>query len=219
MRRVLSRSLGTVSAVGVLVVALAAGCSDRTPGVATPGDAGDHSPGSASQTTEPPQTGPPSSEMPTVEVPAPPRELSLEGLEDACTLLTDGQKAELQIDDFRSGTVDSGPYRDMKNCHIDVNTEPFYGYYIMAITDEGVDQWLTGNRNVDAELTSIGGYPAAKFKTMGTEDVDCTISIGVAAGQQLWVEMTPLSDFKQDQICQASEQAAEMALATLQTLR
>ncbi len=52
------------------------------------------------------------------------------------------------------------------------------------------------------------------------EDSDCAVAVGVAENQHLHVEMAPLSeDLQQDQLCQGTEQAAEMALRTLQTLR
>ena len=109
----------------------------------------------------------------------------------------------------------------MKECTLDkISAEPFYVYNAIAVTNVDVSFWLNERRNADAKLISIGGYPAAEFHTKGVEDADCAIAIGVAKNQHLHVEFQPQSeDLKQDQICQRSEQAAEMALQTLQTLR
>lgn len=109
----------------------------------------------------------------------------------------------------------------MKNCALDRKSgEPFYGYDVVAVTNVDVSYWINQPHNADVKLISIGGYPAAEFKTMGTQDADCAVALGVAKNQHLHVEFFPLSeDLEQDELCQRSEQAAEMALQTLQTLR
>jgi hypothetical protein len=155
-----------------------------------------------------------------VEIPAPPQELSLDGL-DPCTLFTEPQRAELGVDNVREGVGSGTIYEGMKECALDKeNAEPFYGYDVVAVTNVDVSFWINEPRNADVELISVAGYPAAKFKTKGTEDSDCAIALGVAKNQHLHVEFHPLSeDLQQDEICQRSEQAAEMAIQTLQTLR
>jgi len=205
--------IALVAAVGVLT--LAAGCTDRESGEATPGS-------SNTSTSTPDGTSsdaPSGSESPTVEIPPRPRDLSLDGL-DPCTLFTDAQRAQLTVDDVRSKEASGDHYKGMRECDLEKATqEPFLTYSVIAATNEGVEFWLGGNRNADAKLISIGGYPAAQFSTKGV-DTDCVVAVGVADGQHIQVEMTPWSgDFTQDDICQASEQAAEMALQTLQTLK
>lgn len=125
------------------------------------------------------------------------------------------------MDNVREGAGGGTIYKDMKECSLDrENSEPFYGYAVIAVTNVDVSFWLNERRNADAELISIGGFPAAEFKTKGTEGADCAIALGVAKNQHLHVEFHPLSeDLQQDQLCQRSEQAAEMAIQTLQTLR
>lgn len=155
-----------------------------------------------------------------MEIPAPPKELRLDGL-DPCTLYTPAQRTELKVDKFRTRNAENSEYyKDMQECVLDVSTqEPFITYAALAVTNEDVSVWLTGNRNVDAKLISVGGYPAAQFSIMGT-DTNCSIAVGVAKGQHLWVDMTPWSgDFTYEDICNAGKQAAEMALQTLQTLK
>lgn len=152
-----------------------------------------------------------------MEIPPRPRDLSLDGL-DPCTLFTDAQLTTLNIEDVEPGTSGSGQYSGLAECALEV-AEPFVEYGILAATNEDVGEWLTGKRNVDAKLISIGGYPAAEFNTKGV-DTDCVVAVGVAEGQHLQVEMTPWDDgFSQEDICRGSEQVAEMALQTLQTLK
>lgn len=201
--------------MSLLVLTLVAGCTDAEPGNATA------DPGSTPASTEETSESPPTSTdgEPTVDIPPPPREISLDGL-DPCTLYTTEQRAQLTVDDVRLEESTSNHYNGMQECILDVTSqEPFYGYNVLAVTSEGIDLWLSGSRNVEAELTSIGGFPAARINTLGV-DSDCEFAIGVSTTQHLQVEMDPLTgDFEQDQICQMGEQAAQMAVATLQTLR
>jgi len=196
----------------LLLVGLVAGCTTSEAGEPAPG--GSTGPSNSESPSE-------TSSSPSVDIPPPPKDLSLDGL-DPCTLFTDAQKAQLEIDDARPGVAGGSTiYKDMKNCALDRKTaEPFYGYDVVAVTNVDVSYWINQPHNVDAKLISIGGYPAAEFKTMGTEDADCAVALGVAKNQHLHVEFFPLAhDVKQDELCRRSEQAAEMALQTLQTLR
>ncbi|TDV50672.1 uncharacterized protein DUF3558 [Actinophytocola oryzae] len=145
----------------------------------------------------------------------------MDGL-DPCTLFTESQLAQLGVDSVKPGNGGGIKiYKDMKDCTLDKDAaEPFYSYSVIAVTNVDVSFWLNERRNADAALISVAGYPAAEFHTKGVEDSDCAVAVGVAKNQHLHVEMEPLSeDLKQDQICQRSEQAAEMAMQTLQTLR
>lgn len=200
-----------------LLVLVVAGCTSREPGSATSDPTDTTTTTGSGDTSSPSESS--GSETPTVDVPPPPRNLSLDGL-DPCTLFTPAQRTSLKADDVTSDTSGSDHYAGMLECVLDVSAkEPFYTYNVLAVTNEDVSFWLTGNRNADAELISVGGYPAAQFNTKGV-DTDCVVAVGVAEGQHLQVEMTPWSDgFAQEDICQASKQAAEMALETLQTLK
>lgn len=122
---------------------------------------------------------------------------------------------------MESRESESTNFKGMKECALSIERqEPFLEYAALAVTTEGVEVWLTGGRNVDAELTSIQGFPAARFKFLGVEDEGCDIAVGVADDQYLWVNILPISRvFKQDQLCQMAEQAATMAMTTLQTLK
>ena len=207
----------TLPVAALLTLGLLTACTTSEAGQATPG--GDTGPTDDSQ--------PPSSEtssdpgQPSVDIPPPPRELSLEGL-DPCTLFTDAQLAQLKVNDVRPSD-DGGDdiYDGMKECTLDADAaEPFTTYDVIAVTDVDVSFWLNERRNADAELISVAGYPAAQFRTKGTQDADCAIAVGVAKNQHLHVEMFPISeDLSQDELCLGSKEAAEMALETLQTLK
>jgi hypothetical protein len=134
--------------------------------------------------------------------------------------MTDAQKTQLKVDEARPSVGKTAIYKDMKSCGFNVDTEPFRTYDVTAVTNVDVSYWLTQDTNADAELISIGGFPAAEFKTKGSDGEDCAIALGVAKNQQLHVEMLPLSEkLTQEELCQASEQAAEMVLQTLQALK
>jgi hypothetical protein len=198
----------------ILTLGVVAGCTTSEPGQATP--SGDSTTTDSSES--PTDT---SSESPEVEIPPPPKSLSLEGV-DPCTLFTQAQRAELKVNKVRPKD-DGGEdiYDGMKQCVLDADAaEPFITYQVIAVTDVDISFWLSEDRNADAELISVDGYPAAQFHTKGVEGSDCAIAVGVAENQHLHVEMAPLSeDLDQDAICQGSKQAAEMALQTLQTLK
>jgi hypothetical protein len=202
-----SRIVILTTALAALVVL--AGCTTSEAGSAKPDPTSEPTSGS-----EPTSESPPSSEFPS-----PPEELSLAGL-DPCTLLTDAQRTQLKIDAAEPSIGESAIYKDMKVCAFDVDTEPFRTYDVTAVTNVDFSFWLTEDTNAEAELTSIGGFPAAEFKTRGGDGHDCSIALGVAKNQHLHVEMSPLDEqLTQEELCQASEQAAEMVLQTLQTLK
>jgi hypothetical protein len=202
-------------AAALLAVGLVAGCTTSEAGVPTSG-------GPISESTSGGELPSESSTPSSAVIPAPPREISLDGL-DPCTLFSDEQKVQLGADRARpddgasAGTI----YKGMKNCTLDrVNSEPFFAIAVIAVTNVDINFWINEGSNADSKLISIAGYPAAEFHTKGVQDSDCAVAVGVAKNQHLHVEFHPLSeDLKQDQICQRSEQAAEMAMQTLQTLR
>lgn len=155
-----------------------------------------------------------------MQIPPRPQELKLDGVEP-CKLFTEAQLDQLKVVGKPRPRGSSTKYK-APACSLDVDRqEPRYSYVVYTITTEGFEQWLTGKRNAEAKLVTIEGFPAAEFHTLGVVDSDCAVAVGVAAGQQLHVEMTPITPgaFKQDQICKLSEQAAALAVQTLQTLR
>jgi hypothetical protein len=200
--------------LAVAVVAMAsAGCTTSASGLPTPAPGGD-----SSNTSTPSESNGPTS--PSVDLPPRPRDIALDGL-DPCTLFTDVQRSQLKVDDVDSGVSDSQNFNGMKECTLSVQAqEPFYEYTALAVTTEGIEEWLGGNRNVDAEPTTVQGFPAAQFKFLGVEDEGCDIAVGVGDKQYLWLQVIPISrGFKQDQLCQMVGQATDMAMTTLQALK
>ncbi|WP_222718872.1 DUF3558 domain-containing protein [Actinokineospora xionganensis] len=185
------------------------------------------SPTTSATAVDGPSTSKPTSTKPasqTVEIPARPKELKLNAI-DPCALFTDGQRGQLKINRSRLTTNNSDVWRGSKECVLNVQAQqPYYDYAALLITSEGIGPWLTGKRNVDADLISVAGFAAAKTVFKGSSNErnshECAVSVDVAEGQQLMVSMnlTSRNAFTQDQICQMTEKAAEMAVTTLQTL-
>lgn len=205
-----------VAGLGAVLLAAAA-CTTSESGSPTPSASSVDGPPTSKQASQ-------GSAPPKVEIPARPKELKLDAVEP-CALFTEGQRSELKISRARSTTSKSEVWRDAKECVLNVQgQQPFYEYVATVITSEGIGPWLTGKRNVDANLISVEGFAAAKtvFKGASNEknSNECAVSVDVAEGQQLMVSMslTTRNAFKQDQICQMTEQAAGMAVTTLQTL-
>ncbi|MGH3879711.1 MAG: DUF3558 domain-containing protein [Actinophytocola sp.] len=197
---------------------LAVGCTDSTGGVATPGggDSGNES------SVENPSEVPSSNSAPTEEIPPRPRELSLEGVKP-CSLLTPTQlgqlRSQLQLDNPPRSYTSTDAHYKAPTCGLEQSREPFDAIDLMVVTSEGAESWLTGDRNVDAWLVSVGGFPAVDYKIKGSEDVECVTALDVADGQQMIVDFIPLERRDYKELCQVTEQVAAMALQTLQTLR
>jgi hypothetical protein len=197
-------------AAGALVMAVAA-CANEEPGDAKPVP-------NAEQTStdgEPP----PTSETTQQELPPRPRELSVADL-DPCTLFTEAQRAELMVDSVNTSEADGNEiYNGMQQCVLDrEQSEPFVSYSMIAMTTTDASFWL--EHNAAAKVLDVGGFPAVEFRIRGAEEADCAVAVGVAEGQQLHFSMLAISeDLTGDELCQRNMQVAEMAVATLQTLR
>lgn len=155
---------------------------------------------------------------PTIAVPPRPRELTLKEIEP-CRLLTPTQLDQLKVDREPQSRTSGDSYK-APSCLLRVVQEPSHTYGLRLITNEDMGQWLTGDRNVDAWLVTVGGFPAAQFKTLGTDGADCATSVGVAQDQQLMIDIlqSAARELTQDQLCQMTQHAAELAMQTLQTL-
>lgn len=204
--------------MSVVALALTAACTDSTGGVATPGNTSVSDPPASTDT--PASSG---SAQPTVEIPPRPKDLALDGVKP-CELFTPGQLRQLEITDPPAPKTTSGHF-EAPACDLEIATlETFRSYEVLATTEEGIEPWLTGKRNVEAKLSEVAGYPAATHwlrGAEGTESMDCATSVDVADGQQLMVTADNDSDrsFTLEQLCQMAEKTAGMAVQTLQTLR
>jgi hypothetical protein len=108
-------------------------------------------------------------------------------------------------------------------CDFEIATlETFRSYELLTVTQEGIDPWLSGRRNVEARLSEVAGYPAATHWLRGAEGTntsDCATSVDVAEGQQLMLtaDNDAAHSYALDQLCQLAEKAAGMAVETLKT--
>jgi hypothetical protein len=204
---------GVLASVGLVAAAVLGGCTEVQSGQAV-----------STPTQGPPsQTAPSGSTQPSVAIPPRPKELNLTGLK-ACSLFTDAQLVQLKLDRKRDRTADDSQYKGMAECFLDANKPPFASYVATAVTNEGIGAWLTGKRNVEAHLSSVVGFAAATYWIRGANGNNtdgCTTSVDVAEGQQLmlYVSNDGGHSFTLEQLCQRAEQAAGMAVQTLQSLR
>lgn len=214
------RRIPLLAVAVALALAATTACTDSTGGVATPGPTGGSTASSETGATDPsdPSSG---GAEPTVDVPPRPRELSLDGIEP-CSLFTQAQltqlRDQLKIDQPPRPHTTGDRYK-APACGLEQSREPFHSFTVMLITSEGVGPWLSGERNVDAWLASVGGYPAVDYKLKGSDDDECATAVDVADGQQLTVDLIPVERQDYRKLCQMTEQVAAMALQTLQTLR
>jgi hypothetical protein len=177
--------------------------------------------GQAQPAQENPGSAPPKSSG--VAIPPRPKELPLNGL-DPCALFTPAQTTQLQVDRTRKRTNESERFKGMAECVLEVRKQPFYNYAVMAATNEGIASWFSGNRNVDARLSAVAGFGAATYWTTGargTNAADCSTAVDVAQNQQLIITTNNDGDhsFALEQMCQRAEQAAALAIQTLQTVK
>jgi len=150
-------------------------------------------------------------------LPRRPSELALTGV-DPCTLLTPAQLDQLKVNSNPRQAKDSA---DGPSCSFDVDlTKPYYSYGITAVTKADLDAWLTGDRrknSMTTEPTAVGGFPALRNFRKSNDPGDCQTLVGVAAGQTMAVQAFPVTRgaFSQQQLCDLSTQAANLALQTL----
>ncbi|HEV8561308.1 MAG TPA: DUF3558 domain-containing protein [Actinophytocola sp.] len=198
-------------------------CAAATVAGCTQSQAGQAAPATTTEPSSAPTTGQSSgSAAPTI--PPRPRELKLDDV-DPCALFTKPQLAQLKVDRTRQRTSNAEQYRGMRECVLMVEKQsPVYDYGALAVTNEGIAPWLSGNRNVEAKLTSVAGFAAATYwfrGAQGTNAADCAVSVDVAEGQQLVIDTNNdgAHSFTLEQMCQRVEQAAGLAVQTLQTLK
>lgn len=199
--------------VAGLLLALLAGCTTSQAG--QPAGPAPSNPPASSATSAPPS--------PRVSVPPRPAELRLDGV-DPCALFTSAQLAALTVERKRPLASSTEIYQGMRECGLFSDRPPFAHYDALAVTNEGVEAWFTGKRNVQTQLRSVAGFAAATYwlaGASGKKAVDCSTSVDVAEGQQLIVTFDNTNDrtFTLEQLCQKAEQAAAMAVETLKTLK
>ncbi|MFE2754247.1 DUF3558 domain-containing protein [Actinosynnema sp. NPDC059335] len=188
-----------------VVLAVVAGCS--------PGETGNPRPA----TSDTPATS--ESAEPTTSRSPRPKEIALDGI-DPCATLTPAQRTELKIDEAVNDPLDVlNNDRPAPTCAYMSNGRSVFSYNVSLVSGEGIEYW-EGGSNLDVDAKNVGGFAAYQYKLSGTSDAYCSYAVDVADKQQLIVQFLPIGEgFTQDQMCQNAAKGAELALATLQTLK
>ncbi|GGP80613.1 DUF3558 domain-containing protein [Saccharothrix coeruleofusca] len=148
-----------------------------------------------------------------------PEELKVDGV-DPCATLTSAQQFELKIDEALNQPLDVlNNDKPAPTCRYRSNGKTLFNYNLSLVSGEGVDYW-EGSSNLEVKSESVSGFSAYRYKLSGTFQAYCSYAVDVADDQQLVVQFLPIGEgFSQDQMCQNSARGAELALATLQTLK
>ncbi|PPK67887.1 DUF3558 domain-containing protein [Actinokineospora auranticolor] len=203
--------LGAAVASAVVLAMACAACTSTSGGVAVPVE---NTPPTGS-----PESTSKASRPSGVELPPRPKEIKIDAV-DPCKLLTAAQMAQLEINKAEPRTSDVSVYKGAKECAYLVSDAGGYRYLARLITNEGIEPWLSGKRNVDAEQATVAGYAAARFYLKGakqTTAVDCSVAVDVASGQHIWFSMVvnTRGGFTLDQMCQMNEHVADLAITAL----
>jgi len=152
------------------------------------------------------------------KVPTRPSSLKLDSV-DACKLLTEDQMKQIAAVATRPAELDLVDGANSPSCHY--RGADSFTYTVGAVTHKGVSYWLDGGGNVNTKVISVADFGAVEIELKGGSGFDCSVAIDVADGQQLMVSYVPTSAKEKDQsvLCGKAEKAADLALATLKTLK
>jgi hypothetical protein len=148
-----------------------------------------------------------------------PKEIKLDGI-DPCSTFTTAQRSELKIDESQDKALDVlNNEQPAPTCRYHANGRTIFSYNVSLVSGEGIEYWEAGS-NLDVDAKTVAGFAAYQYKLSGTSEGYCSYAVDVADKQQLIVQFFPIGDgFTQDQMCQNAAKGAELALATLQTLK
>lgn len=150
----------------------------------------------------------------TLSLPPRPRNILLDDV-DPCAVLSADQRVQLSLDNPPSAYVEAS-FGNAKACTMRSNISGNV-VRLALVTVEGVGVWLSENAQVDAEPTTVSGYPGLTVRTPGLDNV-CNVEVDVAEGQFLDVMFRDGGNeiaAKQDTLCQGAQRAAEAAVAGL----
>ncbi len=168
---------------------------------------------SRTQPPAPPVPPAPTSSAPP-SLPQRPEELPLAHL-DACSLLTDDQRAQLGFD--RDPLPDTEPgFGDAATCSYR-DSKARVAARVALITTEGIGVWTDDTAQVEATPVVVANFPALVVKTPDLE-MSCNVEVDVANGQHLDIlyrddgakPPAPL-----DQLCSGAQRVAENVVTTL----
>lgn len=198
-RRLLHKSRVGLAGLALLGLALG-GCTSQLPGNAT-GQAGS-SPAPATTSSS--------------KATARPVELKVDGL-DPCKGFTVDQMAQLKLGKALRSDNNLVKKGDVPVCQYTATSLKFT-YGVGFVSNEGIAYWRSGSGNVEKKDVQIAGYDSIRLNLTGAS-TQCSFWVDVAEGQMLYVDYIPLDVQKLDEVCGKAQQGAEMALATLKTLR
>jgi hypothetical protein len=192
------------AAVVVLAVMTLAACSTTESGQPNPasGSSGQASPNDPA----------------TVSLPPRPRDISMVDV-DPCALLTAAQRAQFQV--HPGVTIAEAIGVTGRVCGYQFDSEAGgQEYTIAATTSPGIEHWLNPYLTDNITQVSIGGFPAVDITAKLNQATGCQTAVSVAKGQMLEVgNGVDVPGMTQAQSCARTNQVADAALATLQTLK
>ena len=130
-------------------------------------------------------------------------------------MLSADQRIQLSLDNPPSAYVEAS-FGNAKACTMRSNISGNV-VRLALVTVEGAGVWLSENAQVEAELTTIAGFPGLTVRTPGMDNV-CNVEVDVADGQFLDVMFRDGGNekaAKQDTLCQGAQRVAEAAVAGL----
>jgi uncharacterized protein DUF3558 len=158
--------------------------------------------------------------MPSSASPAPrAKDVSLQGV-NPCELLTSQQLDQLK-ENGAPRPLPQDSQREGPTCAFDVDAAPpTYTYYLEAVTDADIEDWIDGAHRKAAMVqrpAQVPGFPAlVEYVPVQGGVQDCETLVGVAGGQTLRAQVAPDDgSFGQEQLCDMSTNLAGLAVRTL----
>ncbi len=126
-------------------------------------------------------------------------------------MVPESELAAFDID--KSGEPGQSEEFDAPECYYSGNE---HGFWVMLVTDEGIDAWLDGTYNAEiGEIDSVDGFRAITTYT----DLDpnaCDVVVDVADGQYLMTTVQPDdTDATFSESCELAHELAESAMSGL----
>jgi hypothetical protein len=139
-----------------------------------------------------------------------PRDVDLTG-EDPCGLVPESDLPAFDID--KPGEPGESKDFDAPECSYNGN---HHGYWVMLVTNEGIDAWLDGTYNAEVdEDDPVDGFPAITVAGELTPD-RCDVVVDVADGQYLRTTVLPDdTEVTHSESCELAHELAESAMSGL----
>jgi Protein of unknown function (DUF3558) len=169
-----------------------------------------------------PSAAPTTTTKSTESLPPRPKDIALDKV-DPCSLWTTVQQQQLKT--YRSNPGPGQPKYGATSCVFQVKDPVAYTSSIILETKRGAEDWLGGTGTVQTRQVQVGSFPAIQIIAKGLSwdgpgGLDCSTNVSVTQGQELEIYVqSHAHDLSQAQMCDLSKAGAELALATLQTIK